>query len=73
MAVGEEPPEPRRCLGHGIGRGDAHDVEALGERADEERLLMFFRVRRESRTAPSPLVGQGFPPWRANGELRREG
>jgi hypothetical protein len=30
MAVAQEFAQSRPCVRHGIGRGDAHDVEALG-------------------------------------------
>jgi hypothetical protein len=39
MTIGEELPEPRRALGHGVGRRNPRRVEAFSKRLGKEALL----------------------------------
>ena len=53
MTGGDELGETRHRLRHGVGAGDADDVEVLGARVgDEQRLLVSRRAfRQKSRSA----------------------
>ena len=50
VALGEEGAESRRGLRHGVGRGDAHDIEALGLGLGEQEGFRLYGVQK-SRSA----------------------